>query len=82
VQALKIDKSFVQDIGADGEAVKLAAAIIALAHSMDLHVIAEGVETEAQREYLARHGCDQFQGYYFDRPMPAEEFALRLALGQ
>jgi diguanylate cyclase (GGDEF)-like protein/PAS domain S-box-containing protein len=82
VQALKIDKSFVQDIGEEGEAVKLAAAIIALAHSMDLHVIAEGVETEAQRSYLARHGCDQFQGYYFDRPMPVEEFAERLARGQ
>jgi diguanylate cyclase (GGDEF)-like protein/PAS domain S-box-containing protein len=78
VQSLKIDKSFVQDIDEDGENIKLAAAIIALAHGMELQVIAEGVETEAQRSYLARHGCDQFQGYYFDRPMPAEAFAQRL----
>jgi len=78
VQALKIDQSFVQDIGEEGESIKLAAAIIALAHGMNLQVIAEGVETEAQRRYLARYGCDQFQGYFFDRPMPAEEFAQRL----
>jgi diguanylate cyclase (GGDEF)-like protein/PAS domain S-box-containing protein len=79
VQALKIDRSFVQDIDEHGENVKLAAAIIALAHGMELQVIAEGVETEAQRLYLANHGCDQFQGFYFDKPMPAEDFAQRLA---
>lgn len=79
VHALKIDRVFVKDIDADGESVKLAAAIIALAHSMALHVVAEGVETEAQRDYLAAHGCDQFQGFLFDRPLPAEEFAQRLA---
>ncbi|MCX8086168.1 MAG: EAL domain-containing protein [Rhodocyclaceae bacterium] len=78
VQVIKIDRMFVQDIDAEGEKVKLAAAIIALAHGMDLHVVAEGVETEAQRDYLARSGCDQFQGYLFDRPLPAEAFAERL----
>ena len=73
VQVLKIDQSFVRDIGAGGEAVKIAGAIIALAHGLDLQVIAEGVETEIQRGYLASHGCDQFQGYLFGRPMPAEQ---------
>ncbi|MCX8018090.1 MAG: GGDEF domain-containing phosphodiesterase, partial [Rhodocyclaceae bacterium] len=78
VQTLKIDRMFVQDIDADGERIKLAAAIIALAHGMDLHVVAEGVETEVQRDYLAGYGCDQLQGYLFDRPLPAEAFAERL----
>jgi diguanylate cyclase (GGDEF)-like protein/PAS domain S-box-containing protein len=79
VQTLKIDRSFVMDIDTRGESVKLAAAIIALAHGMELGVVAEGVETEAQRDYLVSHGCDQFQGFLFDRPLPAEEFARRLA---
>ncbi len=74
VQALKIDRAFVQDIEEQGEQVKLAPAIIALAHSLNMYVIAEGVETEAQRDFLAQHGCDQFQGFLFARPMPAADF--------
>jgi len=79
VQALKIDRSFVCEITEDGEPVKLASAIIAMAHELDLQVIAEGVETEAQRAYLQQHGCDQFQGYLFGRPQPVEELGLLLA---
>jgi diguanylate cyclase (GGDEF)-like protein/PAS domain S-box-containing protein len=79
VQVLKIDQSFVKDIGAGGEAVKIAGAIIALAHGMDLQVIAEGVETEVQRGYLASHGCDQFQGYLFGYPMPVAQTTEWLA---
>lgn len=80
VQALKVDRVFVQDIDEDDKQVKLAPAIIALAHSMGMYVIAEGVETETQREFLTRHGCDQFQGFLFARPMPSEAFAKQLAM--
>ena len=79
VQSLKIDRSFVCEITEDGEPVKLASAIIAMAHELDLSVIAEGVETEAQRSYLLEHGCDQFQGYLFGRPQPVDELGRLLA---
>ena len=62
VQSLKIDRAFVSQIGEHGETVRLASAIIAMAHELDLVVIAEGVENEIQSRYLAEHGCDQFQG--------------------
>ena len=79
VQSLKIDRSFVCEIDEQGEEVRLASAIIAMAHELDLEVIAEGVETEAQRSYLLERGCDQFQGYLFGRPQPAEELGKLLA---
>ncbi|HXE38117.1 MAG TPA: EAL domain-containing protein, partial [Azonexus sp.] len=79
VQSLKIDRSFVCEIGEQGESVRLASAIIAMAHELDLSVIAEGVETAAQRDYLNAHGCDQFQGFLFGRPLPAEELGKLLA---
>jgi len=79
VQSLKIDRSFVCEITEYGEPVKLASAIIAMAHELDLSVIAEGVETEAQRSYLLEHGCDQFQGYLFGRPQPVDELGRLLA---
>ena len=82
VQALKIDRAFVCEIDDGGESVKLASAIIAMAHELDLVVIAEGVEKDCQRDYLRRHGCDQFQGYLFGKPQPAFELAKRLAPGQ
>jgi diguanylate cyclase (GGDEF)-like protein len=75
IDTLKIDQSFVRDIvaGAPDHRV-LARAIISIGHSLDLKVVAEGVETEAQLEYLRKHGCDEVQGYYFSRPVPPEEF--------
>jgi len=79
VQSLKIDRSFVCEITEEGEPVRLASAIIAMAHELDLEVIAEGVETEAQRNYLLDRGCDQFQGYLFGRPQPVEELGRLLA---
>jgi EAL domain-containing protein (putative c-di-GMP-specific phosphodiesterase class I) len=79
VRSLKIDRSFVCEITEHGEAVKLASAIIAMAHELDLSVIAEGVETEAQRGYLLQHGCDQLQGYLFGRPQPVDELGRLLA---
>jgi diguanylate cyclase (GGDEF)-like protein/PAS domain S-box-containing protein len=72
--SLKIDRSFVKDVNRDEEDAAIASAIISMAHSLKLKVIAEGIETEAQRALLAARGCDEGQGYLFSRPVPAAEF--------
>ena len=79
VNVLKIDKSFVSDIHDDGADGNIAIAVIGLAHALGLKVVAEGVETDEQREFLLNHGCDIFQGYLFSRPVPAADFAQKLA---
>ena len=79
VQTLKIDRSFVCEIDERGERVRLASAIIAMAHELEMQVVAEGVETEAQRDYLREHGCDPFQGFLFSRPQPVEALGELLA---
>ena len=71
---LKIDRSFVQDVLADQNDAAIAKMIIALARSMGLSVIAEGVELQAQADFLAREGCDAYQGYLFSRPLEREAF--------
>jgi EAL domain-containing protein (putative c-di-GMP-specific phosphodiesterase class I) len=75
LNALKIDGSFVRDITASGgpDGGILPKAIISLAHSLHLKVIAEGVENEAQRDFLKAHHCDEMQGYFFSRPVPPQE---------
>ncbi len=78
VDVLKIDRSFVNDIRSDGAEGTIAAAVIALAHSLGQQVVAEGVENDYQRDFLARHHCDQFQGYLFGRPEPVADFTHRL----
>jgi diguanylate cyclase len=78
IDQLKIDRSFIHDVPGDGEAI--ATAIIAMAHSLDLTVVAEGVETADQLEFLRRAGCDIMQGFYFARPMPAAELTKLLEL--
>lgn len=71
---LKIDRSFIQDVMKEPENASLVRAIINMAHSLGLQVIAEGVEEEAQTHFLMKEGCDFSQGYYYSRPLPAEEF--------
>ncbi|MES2013967.1 MAG: EAL domain-containing protein [Pseudomonadota bacterium] len=71
---LKIDQSFVRDIATDSSDRALVLTIITMAHSLDLNVIAEGVETEEQRQFLMENNCAHYQGYLFSRPVPIEEF--------
>jgi diguanylate cyclase (GGDEF)-like protein/PAS domain S-box-containing protein len=74
VDRLKIDRSFVQDILFDKDGEAIVRTIIALGHNLGLKVVAEGVENVQQVEYLRKNGCDELQGYYYGRPMPAAEF--------
>ena len=73
---LKIDQGFVRDILTDPNDAAIARMIVVLAESLGLAVIAEGVESEAQRDFLAQHGCQAYQGYFFNRPVPQDEFEL------
>jgi len=75
-QQLKIDRSFIGDLGVSGDAMAVVDAVIRLAHALGLRVVAEGVESERQCQILTTLGCDEFQGYLFARPMDAERLAL------
>ncbi|WP_062057746.1 bifunctional diguanylate cyclase/phosphodiesterase [Cellvibrio sp. OA-2007] len=76
ISELKIDKSFVKDILIDPNDAAIARMIIRLAQSMELTVIAEGVETKEQRDWLEKEGCLKYQGYYFGRPVPVDKFNM------
>ncbi len=82
VNALKIDRCFIQDVTSDRHDATISLAIIDLAHSLSLEVVAEGVETFEQIEFLREHGCDQVQGYFFSPPLPVAEFEKMLHEGK
>ncbi|MDH3286583.1 MAG: EAL domain-containing protein [Betaproteobacteria bacterium] len=76
---LKIDRAFIRDTVSDPEDAAIALTIIHIGHSLKLNVVAEGVETEGQLNFLRLHGCDEMQGFYFARPLPVEECTGMLA---
>jgi diguanylate cyclase (GGDEF)-like protein len=79
LDALKIDRSFVREIASHPDDAAITTAIIAMGHALGLKVVAEGVETEAQRNLLRKQGCDEMQGYLFSRPACAADFAKLIA---
>jgi diguanylate cyclase (GGDEF)-like protein len=78
INKLKIDQSFVRDLPYDDEDVAIVKAIVALAHSLNLELIAEGVETMEQKEFLVKSGCENIQGYLYAKPMPSEQMKIFL----
>ena len=84
ISVLKIDKSFVSAVGEGGKSETLFVAIIAFAKALNMRIVVEGVETQAQADFCRLQQCDLLQGYFYSRPLPAEEFeatflAVRLA---
>jgi diguanylate cyclase len=75
IDKLKIDRTFISDVTSSNDDASIVSAIVSLGHTLNLKVIAEGVETPEQLEFLQMLGCDQYQGYHYSRPMPAAEFA-------
>jgi diguanylate cyclase (GGDEF)-like protein len=78
IHKLKIDQSFIKELPYDEEDVAITRAVIALAQSLNLNIIAEGVETLEQQEFLVRNGCEHIQGYFYAKPMPADEVEIFL----
>jgi EAL domain-containing protein (putative c-di-GMP-specific phosphodiesterase class I) len=78
VSKLKIDRSFISGLGVDSKDASIVIAIISMAKSLNLKVIAEGVETEEQMSFLRQHQCDEIQGYYLSRPIAADEVAGKI----
>lgn len=78
IDRLKIDRSFVRDIQQDPSDAEIVAAIIAMAHNLNIQVIAEGVENEEQMEFLRKHNCDEIQGYFWSPPVPSSDIEQML----
>jgi predicted signal transduction protein with EAL and GGDEF domain len=76
LEQLKLDQSFVRDVMTDPNDAAIAQAVLTLGQSLGLTVVAEGVETLAQRDFLLRHGCRLFQGFLFGQPVPPDQLAL------
>jgi diguanylate cyclase len=75
IDKLKIDRTFINDVTSSNDDASIVSAIVSLGHTLKLKVIAEGVETPEQLEFLQMLGCDQYQGYHHSAAMPASEFA-------
>lgn len=82
IDYLKIDRAFIADLTHDPSAAAIAVSIVSLAHSLNLRVIAVGVETEGQMRYLRGRGCDEMQGFHYARPLPPEALAAMVAARQ
>jgi EAL domain-containing protein (putative c-di-GMP-specific phosphodiesterase class I) len=80
IDRVKVDRSFVQQIPSNADDAALTSAIIAMTHSLRRRVVAEGVETREQADFLCEHGCDELQGYLFSKPVSAADFARLLEL--
>jgi EAL domain-containing protein (putative c-di-GMP-specific phosphodiesterase class I) len=78
ISDVKIDRSFVKDLPSNTDDVEITKAIIAMARGLNIEVVAEGVETRAQFEFLAAHGCHRAQGYFIDQALPLADFDNRL----
>jgi EAL domain-containing protein (putative c-di-GMP-specific phosphodiesterase class I) len=74
LDTIKIDRSYIRDIATRGEDSSLTQAIIAMGKNLSLTVVAQGVETKAQADFLREHACDEIQGFYFNKPVPAQQF--------
>ena len=81
IDKLKIDRTFINDVTSSNDDASIVSAIVSLGHTLKLKVIAEGVETPEQLEFLQMLGCDQYQGYHYSKPMPAQEFAELIRRG-
>ena len=81
IDKLKIDQSFIRDLHRDPDDAAIVTAIIGLAKGLGFRTIAEGVETQGQLDFLREHECDEIQGYFYSKPVPADEFARLLARG-
>jgi EAL domain-containing protein (putative c-di-GMP-specific phosphodiesterase class I) len=75
IDTLKVDRSFIRDLPEDPEDKAITEAIIAMGKSLNLTVVAEGVETQEQQTFLKEHACDEMQGFFFSKPIPGEAFA-------
>ncbi len=71
---LKVDRSFIRDLPDDKDGAAIVSAVLAMANSLGLHVVAEGVETLEQLDFLKSRRCDEFQGFLFSRPVPEDDF--------
>lgn len=81
VTTLKIDRAFIADVQSNPNTAEIARAIIGLSRGLNLEVVAEGAEVQEQVDFLRVHGCDVVQGYFYSKPLPADEFAAMLRLG-